>query len=138
MGHDYLLDAMIYTRGSPDDWNRYAALTGDPGWAWNAIQSYIAKVAVLVSSASTLLTSDLILQNEKWTPPADGHNTSGQYDPTIHSSTGINAVSLAGYPHPINSRVIATTEELPDEFPLVLDMNPGKAQGVGKNSRVIP
>lgn len=86
-----------------------------------------------------MLTNLLTLetpQNEKWTPPADRHNTSGQYDPKIHSLTGINAVSLAGFPHPISGRIMTATQELPGEFPFVLDVNPGKAHGVGKKGTV--
>lgn len=35
---------MVYTRGSDDDWNRYANVTGDHGWSWNALQKYFKKV----------------------------------------------------------------------------------------------
>jgi choline dehydrogenase len=35
---------MFYTRGSMDDFNRYAALTGDPGWSWDEIFPYFLKV----------------------------------------------------------------------------------------------
>lgn len=38
---------MIYTRGSKDDFDNYAALTGDEGWSWNALQPYFKKVCVL-------------------------------------------------------------------------------------------
>lgn len=36
---------MIYTRGSPEDWDRYAQLSGDDGWSWDSIQPYVAKVS---------------------------------------------------------------------------------------------
>lgn len=35
---------MIYTRGSEDDWNRYADLTGDDGWKWDSVLPYAKKV----------------------------------------------------------------------------------------------
>lgn len=63
--------------------------------------------------------------------PADGHDTSKQFNPFVHSTHGINSVSLAGFPHPIDSRIIRTTEELPEEFPFNLDMNSGNHIGVG-------
>jgi choline dehydrogenase len=35
---------MFYTRGSADDFNRYAELTGDPGWSWSRVLPYFFKV----------------------------------------------------------------------------------------------
>ncbi|KAJ6617557.1 aryl-alcohol oxidase precursor [Mycena sp. CBHHK59/15] len=106
LGGTSSVNGMWYTRGSQDDFDRYANVTGDPGWAWSAIQPYFHK-------------------NEKWTEPADHHNTTGQFDPSVHSTTGINSVSLPGYQWPMFSRVIETTNEMPDDFPFVLDMNAG-------------
>lgn len=37
-------DYMAYTRGSSEDFDRHARITGDDGWSWNNIQSYIRKV----------------------------------------------------------------------------------------------
>ncbi|KAJ6483607.1 alcohol oxidase [Mycena vitilis] len=106
-------NGMVYTRGSADDFNRYAALTGDPGWAWDSIFPYF-------------------LKTEKWTPPADHHNTLGQFNPDVHRTDGINSVSLNGYPWPIfEHHVIQTTKELPEEFPFNLDFNSGQMLGVG-------
>lgn len=72
-----------------------------------------------------------LLQNEKWVPPADGHDTIGQYDPAIHSLDGMNAVSLQGCPQPTDERVLRTTSELPDEFPFLLDINSEIPNGIG-------
>lgn len=58
--------------------------------------------------------------------------TQGQFDPSVHSTHGMNPVSLNGYAWPFGPRVIAATKELPDEFPFNLDMNSGKPLGVGK------
>lgn len=38
---------MIYTRGSKDDFDNYATLTGDAGWSWNALQPYFKKVCII-------------------------------------------------------------------------------------------
>ncbi|KAJ7149767.1 aryl-alcohol oxidase [Mycena crocata] len=103
---------MAYTRGSSEEWDRYARLSGDSGWSWTKIQQYLRK-------------------NEKWTPPADEHNTTGQFSPRVHSLTGITPVCLAGFGHPFDSRVIATTKENPEQFPFNLDMNSGRHLGVG-------
>ncbi|KAJ7471308.1 pyranose dehydrogenase [Mycena galericulata] len=105
-------NGMFYTRGSAEDYNRYAAVTGDDGWSWNNLLPYFFK-------------------NEKWTAPADGHDTRGQFDPAVHSTTGLTLVSLTGFSYPASARVLQTTKELPDEFPFNLDMNSGTPLGVG-------
>ncbi|KAJ7720287.1 hypothetical protein DFH07DRAFT_784436 [Mycena maculata] len=85
---------MVYTRGSAEDFDRYAALTGDPGWSWDRRFLYF-------------------LKNEKWTPPADDHDTHNQFDPCTH-------------------HVLETTKELPEEFPFNLDFNSSHMLGVGE------
>ncbi|KAF8171168.1 aryl-alcohol oxidase-like protein [Mycena galopus ATCC 62051] len=112
LGGSSSINGMWYTRGSADDFDRYANVTGDPGWGWSAMQPYFRK-------------------NEKWTEPADHHDTSHQYDPAVHSTTGINSVSLPGYQWPVFPRIIGTTVEMPEEFPFVLDYNAGRPLGVG-------
>ncbi|KAF7368939.1 Pyranose dehydrogenase 1 [Mycena venus] len=112
LGGTSSINGMWYTRGSRDDFERYSKVTGDPGWGWTAMQKYFHK-------------------NEKWVEPADHHNTKGQFDPSVHSTTGINFVSLPGYQWPMFPRVIETTVEMPDEFKFVLDYNAGVPLGVG-------
>ncbi|KAG7440523.1 aryl-alcohol-oxidase from pleurotus Eryingii [Guyanagaster necrorhizus] len=107
------MNRLAYVRGSSEDYDRYANVTGDNGWSWNEIQPYIRK-------------------NERWTSPTDNHNTSGQFNPAVHGFHGINSVSLAGFPSPtVQDRVIQVTEELSDEFPFNLDYNSGFQLGVG-------
>ncbi|KAJ7692136.1 aryl-alcohol oxidase precursor [Mycena rosella] len=93
---------MVYTHGSSEEWDRYAKLSGDPGWSWNNIQQYIRKIT----------------------------NTTGQFNPLVHSSTGINSVSLPGFSHSFDPRIIATTQENPNQFPFNLDMNSGRPLGL--------
>jgi len=106
------IDGLFYTRGSSSDYDRLANVTGDEGWSWSSIQPYLRK-------------------NEKWTPPADGHDTTGQFDPSVHSNTGINAVSLPGYPQAIDEKVIQASKELGGDFKFNLDMNDGDELGLG-------
>ncbi|KAJ7149769.1 aryl-alcohol oxidase [Mycena crocata] len=112
LGGSTSVNYMAYTRGSSEEWDRYARLSSDAGWSWANIQQYLRK-------------------NEKWTPPADHHNTAGQFNSLVHSLTGINSVSLPGFSHPFDSRIIATTKENPRQFPFNLDMNSGQHLGVG-------
>ncbi|KAJ7801490.1 hypothetical protein B0H13DRAFT_2297408 [Mycena leptocephala] len=109
----YELDGMVYTRGSAEDYDRWAAVTGDSGWSWDNLLPYFFK-------------------NEKWTPPADNHDTRGEFNPAVHSTYGINSVSLSGSRWPIfENQVIQTTREFPEEFPFNLDYNSGEPLGVG-------
>ncbi|KAF9002542.1 pyranose dehydrogenase [Cyathus striatus] len=111
LGGSSAINDIIYTRGSSSDYDRFAAFTGDAGWSWDNILPFI-------------------LKNEKWSPPADNHNTSGQFDPRFHNTFGLNSVSLPGYPQVADSRVIQTTKELKDKFPFNLDTNDGNPLGV--------
>ncbi|KAJ6563154.1 pyranose dehydrogenase [Mycena vulgaris] len=106
-------NGMAYTRGAAEDFDRYANLTGDEGWSWNQIFPYF-------------------LKNEKWTAPADNHNTQGQFNPAVHGTQGPISVSLSGFSwSEFEQRVIQTTNELPDDFPFNLDMNSGQPLGIG-------
>ena len=40
-------DLMAYTRSSRDDFDRYANVSGDQGWSWDAIEPYFRKVCSL-------------------------------------------------------------------------------------------
>ncbi|TFK31044.1 hypothetical protein BDQ12DRAFT_619673, partial [Crucibulum laeve] len=75
LGGSSSVNFLGYTRGSSDDYDRYARITGDSGWSWNKLLPYI-------------------LKNERWTTPADHHNTFGQFNPAVHSFNGVNSVSL--------------------------------------------
>ncbi|KAG6864689.1 hypothetical protein C0993_008650 [Termitomyces sp. T159_Od127] len=103
---------LVYTRGSREDFDRYAKVTGDQGWSWNSILPYFKK-------------------SEKWTAPADNHNITGQFNPGVHGFKGEVAVSLAGFPSPIDQRVIEATSQAGNEFKFNLDFNSGKPLGLG-------
>ncbi|KAG6896689.1 hypothetical protein C0992_006681 [Termitomyces sp. T32_za158] len=111
LGGTSSMNGLAYTRGSSDDYDRYAKLTKDIGWSWNNIQPYLRR-------------------NERWTEPADHHNTTGEFDPSVHGFHGINAVSLPGFVYSFDHRVIQAASELP-EFPFNLDMNSGNTIGIG-------
>ncbi|KAF8179349.1 pyranose dehydrogenase [Mycena galopus ATCC 62051] len=107
-----LVYGMAYTRGAASDFDRYAELAGDAGWSWNQLFPYF-------------------LKNEKWTPPADHHDTRGQFNPHVHGTDGPISVSLNGFSLPtFEQKVIQTTKELPHDFPFNLDPNSGKELGV--------
>ncbi len=118
---------MGYSHGSSEDWDRYAALTGDDGWKWDNMEMYARKVRRLFRSQPI---TDHPVKNEKLVAPADGHNTTGQFDPTQHGFHGPVLTSLTGNDGiPLDEHVLATTRELASEFPFRLDMT-GGSQGV--------
>ncbi|KAL0579596.1 hypothetical protein V5O48_002434 [Marasmius crinis-equi] len=114
LGGSSTINCMVYTRGSSEDWDRYAAVTGDEGWSWDQIQPYIRK-------------------NELFNPPADGHDTTGEFDPSVHSFDGINGVTLSGFRNQIDTRIIEASKSMDNDsdFRFVLDMNAGTELGVG-------
>ncbi|KAF5355514.1 hypothetical protein D9758_006376 [Tetrapyrgos nigripes] len=112
LGGTTSINNMAYTRGTSDDYDRWARITGDEGWSWNELQPYVRK-------------------NERFVEPADHHDTTGQFDPAVHSFDGMNFVSLGGFPTPIDTKVIRTTQEQDTEFKFNLDYNSGNQLGVG-------
>ncbi|KAI0063370.1 aryl-alcohol-oxidase from pleurotus Eryingii [Artomyces pyxidatus] len=112
LGGSSSINYMIWNTGSTEDWNRYATVTGDSGWSWNSVQPIIKSIESLV-------------------PPADHHDTTGQVIPSLHGTSGPVGISLQGYPSLLDNRTIATTKELPAEFPYNEDMNSGFPLGLG-------
>ena len=38
-------DTLAYNRGSRDDWDRFARVTGDSGWSWDSMEPYMIAVS---------------------------------------------------------------------------------------------
>ncbi|KAK0494882.1 aryl-alcohol-oxidase from pleurotus Eryingii [Armillaria luteobubalina] len=112
LGGSRAVNYMTYTRGSSEDYDRYASVSGDSGWRWDEIQPYFRK-------------------NERFVAPTDQHNTTGEFDPSVHGFRGINSVALPGYPRAIDSHILQATKELTDSFPFNLDFNSGYQLGIG-------
>ena len=60
-----LTDQMAFCRGTKDDYDRWAEVTGDEGWSWEELAPFVRQL-------------------DRMTQPADHHNTSGEFDPAIH------------------------------------------------------
>ncbi|KAI0313150.1 hypothetical protein OF83DRAFT_1086530 [Amylostereum chailletii] len=144
LGGSTTSNQIAYCRGSKNDYDRWANVTGDPGRAWNSIQPSFRKVGSI-----KLLGLDVKLvaihQLERFTPPADGRNVTGKIDLAFHGQTGMpfaltprkypfscsprtsHCFSISsGYELPINSR--------PEEVPFDLDFNFGDPIGIGYGS----
>ncbi|KIK62555.1 hypothetical protein GYMLUDRAFT_242709 [Collybiopsis luxurians FD-317 M1] len=129
LGGSSSVNGMFYTRGSADDYDRFAAVTKDDGWSWDNLQPYIAKVILVPTAYPEAFANSNLLQNEKWEPPADRHNTTGQFNPSVHSLTGINAVSLGGFPQSIDPMIFEAVDELGSIFRFNEDYNSGNPLG---------
>jgi len=106
-------DFLMYTRGSQDDWDRYAAVSGDHGWSWKKMMKYFKKT-------------------ERFQSPVDNHNTTGEFDPSVHGFDGMLSVSLPGYRTSIGKRGIDAAHQLGGVQSFVLDYNSGNGLGIGK------
>ncbi|PPQ78312.1 hypothetical protein CVT25_011683 [Psilocybe cyanescens] len=120
LGGSSSINGMAYTRGSKDDYNRWAQVTGDSGWSWNNLLPYFFK-------------------NEQFTQSVyDGNNgLSPVINPSVHGVNGSMFTSLPTNAKPIDPRVIQVTQELPSTFPFLQDMNAGTPLGVGWNQATI-
>ncbi|KAF7341978.1 Aryl-alcohol oxidase-like protein [Mycena venus] len=106
------LNGLSYARGSEDDYNRYARVTGDPGWGWDELQPYIRK------AWQTWLIHE--------------------YKPTtcLRTNDGpprqIIIIKPGRFPSPLDfdNRIAATVQELGDDFPFNEDHNSGSPLGV--------
>lgn len=58
---------------------------------------------------------------ERLVPPADGHNTSGQWDPEVHGKDGMVKLSLYEKKTPLDSIVHSAMNEFPEELPYNID-----------------
>ncbi|KAJ3970847.1 GMC oxidoreductase-domain-containing protein [Lentinula raphanica] len=112
LGGSTAINVMAYCRGSQDDYNRWAQVTGDEGWSWNSLQPYIHKIENLSS-------------------PADNHNITGEINSTIHGSGGPVSFTLPGQLLPTDELAIDASNELSNEFPFNLDYNSGNTIGLG-------
>nr|VWO99079.1 Alcohol oxidase [Ganoderma boninense] len=112
LGGSSSINLMIWTRGSQDDFNRYATFSGDNGWSWDAIEPYFKKIEQVVA-------------------PTDHHDTSDEINISIHGTRGPVNITTPNAPYPIDSRVNATLGELSDQYPYNRDMNSGNPLGVG-------
>ncbi len=126
----WVVDYMVFTRGSKDDFDRYASYSGDSGWSWDSMQKFIARVSLIGGRTFSHLST--LQKHESFVAPADNHDTSGEYNPSAHGTSGILQVSLPGHGTAIDQRVLDTTVELADEFPFNTDPNDGSVLGVGK------
>ncbi|KAF4610036.1 hypothetical protein D9613_010641 [Agrocybe pediades] len=113
LGGSSSVNGMVYTRGSSSDYDRFARITGEPSWSWNALQPYVRK-------------------HEGFVPPVDGRNPAGEFDSRFHGFLGPIHTTFAALLSPsINTRILAASRQLQADFSFNLDMNSGTPLGTG-------
>ncbi|RXW18327.1 hypothetical protein EST38_g7524 [Candolleomyces aberdarensis] len=130
LGGSSSVNAMIYTRGSKDDYDSWGAALVSSGeetkernkrvWSWDVLWPWMKK-------------------HERWRPPVGNRSISGQFDPRFHGYEGNVGVSLSwGGPSAFDLRALRAIEE--DGLELVtggvfgrgfnLELNDGNALGL--------
>lgn len=71
-----------------------------------------------------------MLQSSRLVPPSDGHDTTGQVDPSAHGFGPVQ-VSLAGFHAELDDRVINSSQLLGGRFSYNEDLNAGSFVGIG-------
>ncbi|KXN82733.1 Oxygen-dependent choline dehydrogenase [Leucoagaricus sp. SymC.cos] len=104
-------NGMIWIRGSSDDYDKWAEITGDEEWSWKNMVPYLKKV-------------------ERWTT-APGHGPEeGDFDPRFHGFKGPLGISLSNVIQPTDPLIIQTTKDLPEVFHFIEDPNAGRPIGI--------
>ncbi|KAJ3576989.1 hypothetical protein NP233_g29 [Leucocoprinus birnbaumii] len=104
-------NTMVYTRGSKDDWNMRAEITGDRDLTWDRMLPLLKKAEKLVQDSEN--------QREQ-----------NHIDPSVLGHNGPLAVTAPYSSHPMNDLFLQATKELGDQFPFVPDMNSGRPIGI--------
>ncbi|KAF8808842.1 aryl-alcohol oxidase-like protein [Phlegmacium glaucopus] len=112
LGGSTSINFMAYTRGSKDDYDRWARVTDDEGWSWNSLFPYMLKIETL-------------------TQPLNNRDTTGEFNPTVHGKTGPVNTSLPSENVSTDNRVLQASQQLSSEFPFNLDYNSGNTIGIG-------
>ncbi|KAJ6506623.1 aryl-alcohol oxidase-like protein [Mycena sanguinolenta] len=108
LGGSTATNFMGCTRGSAEDYDRFAKVTGDDGWSWKSLLPYFHK-------------------SEKYTV-VDSRDAS-EYDATHHSTAGLHHIGLPMAQRDLDKRVIRSLSD--SEFPFNSNINSGKPIGFG-------
>ncbi|KAF8312043.1 uncharacterized protein EI90DRAFT_3137775 [Cantharellus anzutake] len=108
---------MTYTRGSFEEYDRIANITGDERWSWNKILPFSQKSETLV-------------------PPTSGRDFPGDYDPNLYGDTGPILLSPPNDGSSIYERIKQAAQQNPN-FGWNSDVNSGKPLGIGRTIATI-
>ncbi|ETW79570.1 aryl-alcohol oxidase 2 [Heterobasidion irregulare TC 32-1] len=118
LGGSTTLNLLTHTRGSSDDYDRWAQVTSDENWSWDRLEPYMRKL-------------------EQLTPSTDGHDISQQIDVSAHGTDGPLSISLPNYSLHVDDLIEKAAHELPNRFPFNKDLNTGSPIGISYNQNAI-
>lgn len=115
---------------------RYLEMMDGLGTIFNLTLLWCVSMAFNCSSkiwsACFFLPFHVTIQNERFVPPADRHNITGQFNPDVHYFNGTTSVSLPSFPQSIDSKVLDAVDELGGIFSYNEDINSGSPLGLGE------
>ncbi|KAF8326779.1 aryl-alcohol oxidase-like protein [Amanita rubescens] len=111
IGGSSAINNEVYFRGTSEDFDYFANVSGDSGWSWSNMQHYISI-------------------DEQHVAAWNNQNDVGKYNPAVHG-TGPLLTSLPTNNSQLDFTVINTTQKLGNQFPFNLDLNSGNGLGVG-------
>lgn len=111
-------NAMLYTRGSKGEWDRYAEIGGSEGLRWDNMLPLLKKA-------------------EKLTHDLQNHSDVGHYEPAFHGTKGQLFTQAPYSDRLFNNLMIQGSKELSKEFPFNRDFNDGTVIGTSWNQFTI-
>lgn len=143
---------MVHTRGSSDDYDEFARLTGDPGWSWESMLPYFMKVRTSCSHTTNLVLTSiwdrmsggrLLTRNVRTRcslgflavtdhPIAAELDCTRTHNPSVHGTKGKTSVSQSAYGSEVDCVLLSTTEDPESEFSFNKDFNSGTPLGLGE------
>jgi hypothetical protein len=116
----------VYTRGTAEDFDRFANITGDDGWTWNNILPYFEKVIKQFTIGDIF---SIFFQSERWVQPADNRSVTDEFNSSVHGFNGPIPVSQPGFLTPVEPLFKTASGQLPG-YPWILDLNAGVPVGL--------
>ncbi|KZV68638.1 GMC oxidoreductase [Peniophora sp. CONT] len=91
LGGSSSINFMYFTRGSRDDYDRFANFTDDSSWSWDNLFPYMLKA-------------------ENFVQPVNRQTTVGRIIPEDHGHSGPLQTTTTGFPFPFDDLVVQTSE----------------------------
>ncbi|KZV68613.1 GMC oxidoreductase [Peniophora sp. CONT] len=112
LGGSSSVNFMFYTRGSRDDYDRFANFTSDEGWSWDALFPYMLKA-------------------ERFVQPVDGYDSTGRIIASDHGYNGSLLTTTNGFEMPFDNLTLETSGMYVDtsNFSFNQDFNSGDTIG---------
>jgi len=119
---------MAFTRGSRDDWNKWAEIVEDDALKWDNMMPFMLKVCWSAAQVTYCCSFICSLQTENLVK--NNATKQGHIDPSLYGHHGKISVTSEYIDHPLNDMYLEVTKELPTEYPFLRDVNDGEPVGI--------